>query len=89
MRVERERGRGEGDRAGPRSCVFLGGARHAAHHRNVSTRPEIKCLSNDTHGGSQPSGLCKRMREERLSSSLARRKYVDRFTGHVRKTMRN
>lgn len=38
----------EGDRAGPRSRVFLGGARHAAHHRNVSTRPEIKCLSNDT-----------------------------------------
>ena len=55
MRVQRERERErEGDRAGPRSCVFLGGARHAAHHRNVSTPPEIKCLSNDTHGGSQP-----------------------------------
>ena len=61
MRVQR----GGRDRAGPRSCVFLGGARHAAHHRNVSTRPEIKCLSNDTHGGSQPNGLCNAERRER------------------------
>lgn len=33
----------EGDRAGPRSRVFLGGARHAAHHRNVfdTTRNKV------------------------------------------------
>lgn len=35
--------RAEGDRAGPRSRVFLGGARHAAHHRNVfdTTRNKV------------------------------------------------
>lgn len=51
------------------SCIFSG-LRHAAHHRNVSTRPEIKCLSNDTPG------------ESRATSgwwSLPAK--VDRFTG--------
>lgn len=60
--TRRGAGTGGGKGRSAESCIFSG-ARHAAHHRNVSTRPEIKCLSNDT-GGSQPASngfrLCQR-----------------------------
>lgn len=44
------------DAPGADSRVFLVVARHAAHHRDVSTRSEISCLSNHSFGGER--SLC-------------------------------
>lgn len=40
-----------------RCRVFLVIARHAAHHREVSTRPEIRCLSNRSNGSPRVRGF--------------------------------
>jgi len=40
-----------------RCRVFLVIARHAAHHRDVSTRLEIRCLSNRSNGSPRVRGL--------------------------------
>lgn len=77
--------RAEGDRAGPRSRVFLGGARHAAHHRNVfdTTRNKV-FIELDSR---ERERECMRIVINSLSRPWPAK--VDRFTVSCRETMRN
>lgn len=72
--------RAEGDRAGPRSRVFLGGARHAAHHRNVFDTTRNKVFIE------LASRECVHADRNQQRPWPAK---VDRFTVSCRETMRN
>ena len=83
----------EGDRAGPRSRVFLGGARHAAHHRNVfdTTRNKVFIELDSLERERKRERECVCVSVRIVINSLSRPwpAKVDRFTVSCRETMRN